>query len=440
MQLSERYLSAVRSVELVARTGRVIACQGNTIESTGPAAYLGELCEIYAAPGFPPVRAEVIGFRRDATLLMPYGDTRGIRPGCEVLASGRSPSMPVGTALLGRVIDGFGHPIDDKGALRTTESSPLLAQAPSPVRRHRIREVFETGVKLIDTCLTVGQGQRIGLFSGSGVGKSTLMGMIARHSSADVNVIALIGERGREVRDFIEEHLGAGLRRSVVIVATSDQPALARTHAAFGAVVIAEHFRSQGRSVALMLDSLTRLAMAQREIGLAAGEPPTVRGYTPSAFSVMPALLERIGCGVEGAGAITGFLTVLVEGDDLSEPVADHARAILDGHIVLSRALAHEGRYPAIDLAQSISRLARQVSSAEDQRLIEDCLSIWEAYEKARDMIDYGAYKAGLNPALDRAIRLMPKLRSYFAQRIHESVGRTEALRQLAALLGEIRA
>lgn len=434
-----RYTSVVRNVDLVARTGRVIACQGNTIESVGPSAFLGELCEIYAAPGFQPIQAEVIGFRQSSVLLMPYGDTRGIRPGCEVLASGRSPSMPVGEQMLGRVIDGFGMPIDDKGPIDRNEAVSLLAKAPNPVQRSRIREVFETGVKMIDGCLTVGRGQRIGVFSGSGVGKSTLMGMIARHSNADVNVIALIGERGREVRDFIEEHLGAALRRSVVIVATSDQPALARTRAAFGAVVLAEYFRDRGRSVALMMDSLTRLSMAQREIGLAAGEPPTVRGYTPSAFSVLPALLERIGCGTEGKGAITGFLTVLVEGDDLSEPVADHARAILDGHIVLSRALAHQGRYPAIDLAQSISRVSRQVSRPEEVCLAEASMQIWDAFENSKDMVDYGAYKPGINPSLDRAIRLMPELKRFFAQRIDESIARADTLRQLSAIVGETR-
>lgn len=430
------YASAVRSVDLVARIGRVTECRANTIVSAGPAAFMGELCEIAAGPGFAPIQAEVIGFRKDSVLLMPYGDIRGIRPGCEVLASGRGPLAPAGDGLLGRVINGFGVPLDDKGPLDVTASLNLLADAPNPIRRARVRHAFETGVKIIDTCLTIGRGQRVGIFSGSGVGKSSLMGMIARHSDADVNIIALIGERGREVRDFLEEHIGDGLRKSIVIVATSDQPALMRARAAYSAVAIAEYFRSRGRHVALMLDSLTRLAMAQREIGLAAGEPPTARGYTPSAFSIMPALLERLGCGSEGAGSITGLLTVLVEGDDQSDPVADHARAILDGHIVLSRPLAHQGRYPAVDLAQSVSRLSRQIASAQEQRMAEDCVQIWDAFESSKDMVDYGAYKPGANKTLDRAIGLMPELRKFFNQRIDESVSRSEALQRLSAILG----
>jgi flagellum-specific ATP synthase len=433
---SSAYLEAVRNVELVPRLGRVLGYRGLTVESEGPDAFLGELCEIYGAPGLQPIRAEVVGFRNQSVLLMPFGDMQGIRPGCEVLATGRTSQIGVGDALLGRIVDAFGQPIDSRGVIATSAVASLRAAPPNPVERVRIQASFETGIKMIDACLPIGIGQRVGIFSGSGVGKSTLLGMIARHSASDVNIIALIGERGREVRDFIEGHLGQGLRKSVVVVATADQPALVRTHAAWAALAIAEHFRDQGKNVTLTLDSLTRLAMAQREVGLATGEPPTARGYTPSVFSMFPALLERAGNGRAGGGSITGFFTVLVEGDDLTEPISDHARAILDGHLVLTRDLAHQGRYPAIDLMQSVSRLARQVASEAELRLADECVSLWATYEKSRDMLDFGAYKAGSNPKLDRAVRLMPKLIELFRQPIGESVRRGDAVKRLAAVLG----
>jgi flagellum-specific ATP synthase len=429
------YLAAVKEVELVPRVGRVTGYRGLTLETEGPDAFVGELCEIYGAPGLQPVMAEVIGFRQDSTLLLPYGDLQGIRPGSEVLATGRLPQVKVGEPLLGRVMDAFGKPLDGKGAIDCRYIAPLRASAPNPIKRVRIQKAFETGVKIIDTCLPFGVGQRLGLFAGSGVGKSTLMGMIARWSSAEVNVIALIGERGREVRDFIEEHLGDGLQRSVVIVATADQPALVRTHAAWCAMTVAEYFRDRGQSVVLLMDSLTRLAMAQREVGLAAGEPPTSRGYTPSVFSMFPALLERAGSGSEGTGNITGLFTVLVEGDDLTEPVSDHARAILDGHVVLTRELANQGQFPAVDIMQSVSRLARQVSTEAEIHLAEECLALYALYDKSRDMLDFGAYKSGSNPRLDKAVRVVPKMTEFFRQRIGESFGRREAIAQLSKIV-----
>lgn len=430
------YRAAIRSVELTPRVGRVKAYGGLVVESRGPDTFLGEVCEIYSPTALNAVEAEVVGFRDDAVLLMPCGEVHGIRPGSEVLATGKAPQIAIGEALLGRIVDPFGRPLDGKGPVDCTETVSLRAESLNPVRRGRISSVFETGVKVIDCCLAVGLGQRMGIFSGSGVGKSTVMGMIARHSSADVNVIAMIGERGREVREFIEEQLGEGLKKSVVVVATADQPALVRTRAAAAAIAMAEYFRDRGTPVAFFLDSLTRLAMAQREIGLAAGEPPTARGYTPSVFSMMPRLLERAGVGHEGSGSITAFFTILVEGDELNEPVSDHARAILDGHIVLSRKLAQQGQFPAVDLLQSISRLGRTLNDKRSQGLADDCLALTSLVDGSRDMVDFGAYKEGVNPRLDRALKLAPRLAQFFRQRPDESVRRTDAMGQLASLLG----
>lgn len=430
------YKAALRSVELTPRVGSVKAYGGLVVEAQGPDAFVGEMCEIYSPTAVNAVQAEVIGFRGDSVLLMPCGEVHGIRPGSEVLATGKAAHVAVGPALLGRIVDPFGRPLDTKGPIDCSDIVSLRAESLNPVRRGRISTVFETGVRVIDACLTVGVGQRMGIFSGSGVGKSTLLSMIARHSNAEVNVIAMIGERGREVREFLEEQLGDGLHKSVVIVATADQPALVRARAAATAIAIAEYFRDRGRAVAFFLDSLTRLAMAQREIGLAAGEPPTARGYTPSVFSMMPRLLERAGAGPEGAGSITGFFTVLVEGDEMTEPVSDHARAILDGHIVLSRKLAQQGQFPAVDLLQSISRLSRQLNDAKTQSLADECVALTALVDTSRDMVDFGAYKEGGNPRLDKALRIVPRVSMFFRQAPDESQSRPEVVARLAAITG----
>lgn len=430
------WLRATRQAELMTRVGRVRACQGVVVEAEGPDVFLGERCELLADDGAVVVAAEVVGFRADAVLLAPQGDVRGIRPGTVVRATGRHAGVAAGRALLGRVVDAHMQPLDGRPLSMPATRVPLHADAPSPLQRQRVRKVFETGVRVLDGLLTVGEGQRMGIFAGSGVGKSTLMGMIARHSTADVNVIALVGERGREVRDFVEDCLGPeGLSRSVVVVATSDQPALLRIQAAQAATAVAEHFRDAGQRVLLLMDSLTRLAMAQREVGIAAGEPPTARGYTPSVFASLPRLLERAGCGAEGSGSITAFYTVLVEGDDLDEPVADHARALLDGHIVLSRELAQEACYPPIDVLRSRSRLLRQIVDREVLRHVDEAVALMALHDNARDMIDFGAYRPGANPRLDRAVSRAPALRAFRTQPADAHSSRQQALADLAAAL-----
>jgi flagellum-specific ATP synthase len=366
---------------------------------------------------------------------MPYGELRGIRLGSEVISTGRPIQVPVGDALLGRVLDAFCQPLDGQPAPQCVDSYPLYSQGINPLSRPRIHNALETGVRAVDTLLTIGRGQRVGIFSGSGVGKSTLLGMIARNMNADINVIALIGERGREVLDFVEQILGSeGISRSVVIVATSDQPALVRTHAALAATTIAEYFRNQGRHVLLTMDSITRFAMAQREIGLAIGEPPTARGYTPSVFALLPKLLERTGTSAS-SGSITALYTVLVEGDDINDPIADSIRAILDGHIVLTRELANQRHYPAIDILQSTSRLIDAITTEDDKELCEKALKVLSVYEKYRDMVEIGAYHKGSNPELDQAIVLLPELQILLRQDSHEHTPRGEAMRRLSTLL-----
>ena len=355
-----RYAAAVRGAEFTRRSGLVSQFFGLVVESIGPDAFLGEVCEIYSRSTATPIAAEVVGLKDGKVLLMPYGELRGIGLGCEVLATGRAVEIAIGEGLLGRVIDAFGRPLDGRPLPPLPAQCRLTHEPRNPLARSRIRRVLETGVTSIDGLLTIGRGQRVGIFSGSGVGKSTLLGMIARNMKADINVIALIGERGREVLEFIEQSLGpAGLKRSVVVVATSDQPALVRSRAAYAATAIAEYFRDRHNDVLLIMDSITRFAMAQREIGLAVGEPPTARGYTPSVFAALPKLLERCGT-TDHAGSITALYSVLVEGDDINDPIADCVRAILDGHIVLSRDLANHGHYPAIDVLASSSRLMPQ--------------------------------------------------------------------------------
>jgi flagellum-specific ATP synthase len=429
------YLDAVRKLEMTRRTGRVTAIAGHGIDAAGPDVTIGELCTIRTVQG-GTVAAEAVGLKSGRVVLMPYGDIAGIGVGCEVEASGRAAGLPVGDALLGRVIDAFGSPLDGGGPIVAPERG--LSAAPiNPLTRPRIERLLETGVRAIDTMVPLGRGQRMGIFAGSGVGKSTLLGMLARDMQSDVNVIAMIGERGREVREFVDANLGAeGLRRSVVVVATSDQPALARTRAAHAATAIAEYFREQGKHVVLMMDSLTRFAMARREIGLAAGEPPTARGYTPSVFSDIPALCERCGTCPSG-GSITALYTVLVEGDDFNEPISDIVRATLDGHIMLSRDLAHEGHFPAIDVLQSASRLASDLVTREDLALMGETVDLLATYERNRQMVDMGAYKAGSNPTIDRAMRVFPGVRAVLRQAVLESTERLEALGRLRNAIGE---
>lgn len=424
----------VRHLPAVQRVGTVTGVAGLIIESDGPNVGLGELCLVRSSRDDFSVRAEVVGFREHRVLLMPLGETTGLHVGCEVAATNPPPLPRTGPEMLGRVLDALGRPFDDLGLLPVDRMARASGQPPHPLRRQRIKHVFATGVRAIDTFIPFGRGQRLGLFAGSGVGKSTLMGMIARASEADVVVIALIGERGREVREFIEKDLGPeGMKRAVVVVATSDTPAPLRLRAAFTATSIAEAWRDAGRNVLFMMDSVTRFAMAQREIGLAVGEPPATRGYTPSVFAMLPRLLERAGAGEQGA--ITALYTVLVEGDDMNEPVADAVRGILDGHIVLSRTLAHFNHYPAIDVLESVSRLTREVCTPEEVGLIGRAREQLALYRKNEDLIVIGAHQKGANAALDRAIQLHEPLRDFLRQKVEERATRPDAFARLGKIL-----
>lgn len=413
----EALIRRVQDTPLVRNHGRVVQLIGLVIESEGPLAAVGEVCRIESPRHSGVTLAEVVGFRNNRVLLMPLGDTHGIHPGSEVVALGTALRVPVGEELMGRVIDGFGNPLDDLGPIRAENSVPLNLLPPHPLKRQRISQVFRTGVKAIDTFIPCGRGQRLGIFAGSGVGKSTLLGMIASEAEADVNVIALIGERGREVREFLEKDLtDAGRRKSVIVVATSNAPAITRLKGAFIAMAIAEHFRDAGRNVLLMMDSVTRFAMAQREIGLAVGEPPATRGYPPSVFSLLPQLLERAGTGEHGT--MTGLFTVLVEQDDMNDPIADAVRSILDGHIVLTRELATQNHYPAIDVLESVSRLVRDLHSPDQQQMAARAREVLAVYRRNQDLINIGAYPAGSNPAIDHAIQLHEPLRSFLRQAV----------------------
>lgn len=429
------YLQAIENADLTRRTGRVSQFLGLIVEADGPEAFWGERCEIRSPLQSDPTLAEVVGIKSGKVLLMPYGQLKGISLGSEVVATGRCSEVPVGDALLGRVIDAFGKPLDGGPALHAEQYYPIFREPLNPLLRPPIATILETGVRAVDALMTVGRGQRMGIFSGSGVGKSTLLGMVSRNMNADFNVIAMIGERGREVMDFIENILGAeGLARSVVVVATSDQSALVRSHAALAATAIAEYFRDQGADVVLTMDSITRFAMAQRELGLAVGEPPTSRGYTPSVFALLPRLLERCGT-IANGGSITAFYTVLVEGDDLNDPVADHVRAILDGGIVLSRALANQRHYPAIDILHSNSRLINRLVTDEELAWGAKLVKTVDTYERARDMVDIGAYKPGSNPELDRVIEAMPAINAFLCQSFDESASRAQAMQGLKQLV-----
>lgn len=394
--------------------GRVTEVVGLVVEATCPDGSVGDMCTIDVEGG-DPIRAEVVGFRDGKMLLMPLDVTVGVAVGSKVTLSADTLTIPVGPQLLGRVVDGLGQPIDGKGPIQFERYQPVYSPPPDPMSRKIISEPFSTGIRSIDGLLTIGRGQRIGIFSGSGVGKSVLLGMIARHTSAEVNVIGLIGERGREVREFIERDLGGeALRHAVVVVATSDQAAQIRVKAAMAATAIAEYFRDRGQEVMLLMDSLTRVAMAQREIGLAVGEPPTTKGYTPSVFAFLPRLLER--AGTNARASITGLYSVLVESDDLNDPIADAARSLLDGHIVLSRALANRGQYPAVDVLQSISRLRREVTDEKQDQAVRQVVELLSIYHESEDLINIGAYSPGSNPRIDYAIANIAKVNAYLSQ------------------------
>jgi flagellum-specific ATP synthase len=435
----ESYLDVVAGVNPIQALGRVARVSGGIVESQGPVVMVGSVCSILPGGGAPKIQAEVIGFNQERALLMPLEEIRGIAPGSRVVAEDQDAATDVGRGLLGRVIDGLGNPIDGKGGIRAEERYPIYADPVNPLSRRRIRQPLDTGIRALNGLLTIGCGQRMGIFAGSGVGKSTLLGMIARQSRADVNVVALIGERGKELNDFIEKDLGeAGLQRSVVVVATSDKPPLIRMRGAFIATAIAEYFRDCGAQVVLMMDSVTRFAMAQREVGLAAGEPPTTRGYTPSVFTLLPRLLERAG-NSSGAGSITGLYTVLVEGDDMNDPIADAARGILDGHAVLSRDLADRSHYPAIDILASISRAMIDVVTPEQRRQAARFKEILATYGRVEDLINIGAYAAGSNPEIDYAISMKARIDAYLKQDLNESVDFEASLRELAGLFGAER-
>ena len=431
----EKYHEALRAAAPIRANGRVKKVVGMVIEASGPASQIGCVCDIAGEGSFGTVSAEVLGFKEDSVLLMPLEDIRSLGPGCKVVARDEKAQVAVGSALLGRVIDGLGNPIDGKGPIATEDTYPLYANPVNPLLRNRIQQPLDLGIRAINGLLTVGCGQRMGIFAGSGVGKSVLLGMIARNTSAEVNVIALIGERGRELNEFIQKDLGEeGLKKSVVVVATSDHLPLVRLRGGFIATTIAEYFRDQGKHVNLMMDSVTRLAMAQREIGLSLGEPPTTKGYTPSVFSMLPKLLERAGTSCH-RGTITGLYTVLVEGDDMNEPVADAVRSILDGHIVLTRDLANQNHYPAIDILKSISRVMEDITELDHKHHVGKVKEVLATYRKAEDLINIGAYAAGSNPNIDFAIQMINPINNYLKQGIHEETNLEESIAGLHGMM-----
>lgn len=414
--------------------GKVTEIIGLVVEGHGPAASIGELCGIFPGGDTPPLPAEVVGFKKGKVLLMPLQSIQGLSPGCKIVSLGRKAGVRVGRKLLGRVIDGLGNPIDNKGPIECTAEYPIYADPINPLERGRILEPVDLGIRALNGVLSCGKGQRMGIFAGSGVGKSVLMGMIARNTSVDVNVIGLIGERGREVREFLEKNLGEeGLARSVVVVAASDMHPLIRMRAAYVATTVSEYFRDLGKDVLLMVDSLTRFAMAQREIGLSVGEPPAAKGYTPSVFNLLPKLLERSGI-IEDRGSITGLYTILVEGDDFNEPISDSARSILDGHIALSRDLASKNHYPAIDILQSISRVMIDIVDAEHKTMAGKINQILATYRKAEDLINIGAYMQGSNREIDYAITMIDRVNAFLKQDIHEKIDFQQTKAQMMSL------
>ena len=435
VDILSKYKSIIEEVDTIQFTGKVERIVGLTIESHGPEVQYGELCKIKIGEG-EYLWAEVVAFNKNKVILMPIGEMKGVVPGAEVFAAGTSLMVPVSNKLLGRVLDGTGKPLDGKPEMYSTEKYPVNGVPLKPLERGIIDKPLSTGIRAIDGLNTIGKGQRIGIFSGSGVGKSTVIAMIARNTAADVNVIALIGERGREAKDFVERELGEeGLKKSVVIIATSDQPPMLRMRGAFLAHSVAEYFRDQGLHVNLLMDSVTRFAMAQREIGIAAGEPASTRGYPASVFSILPRMLERAG-NKEGSGSITGFYSILVEADDMNEPIADAVRGILDGHVVLNRKLAHRGHYPAIDVLESISRCMKDVIDDEHKQAAVDFRELLAAYANVEDLITLDAYVRGTNPVADRAIDMKPQMDAYLKQGIYEDDSFQNIRNRLVQLMG----
>ncbi|KAA6452865.1 flagellar protein export ATPase FliI [Bacillus swezeyi] len=429
-------LECIETADSYKRYGKVKQAVGLMIESKGPECSIGDVCKIYTkGDSLKAINAEVVGFKDQNILLMPYLEASNIAPGSIVEATGESLRVKVGSGLIGQVVDAFGTPLD--GSILPKGLAPVSTDQapPNPMKRPPIREKMAVGVRSIDSLLTVGKGQRVGIFAGSGVGKSTLMGMIARQTAADLNVIALVGERGREVREFIEKDLGEeGLKRSIIVVATSDQPALMRLKAAYTATAIAEYFRDKGQNVMFMMDSVTRVAMAQREIGLATGEPPTTKGYTPSVFAILPKLLERTG--TTESGSITAFYTVLVDGDDMNEPIADTVRGILDGHIVLDRSLANKGQFPAVNILKSISRVMANIADKDHIRAANRFREMLSTYQNSEDLINIGAYKKGSSREIDEAIQFHPKLISFLKQEVDEAAVLEDSISLLKSLIG----
>jgi flagellum-specific ATP synthase len=434
VEIFEKYNMILNRTDPIKYTGVVTKVMGLLIESNGPQVVLGEVCQIMIPGADYPVKAEVVGFRESIVQLMPYGEIDGIEPGCVVVASGKTLEIPVSERMLGRVIDSLGQPYDDLGSYGADAWYPVSAAPPGALKRQIITERMTTGVRAIDFLAAVGKGQRMGIFSGSGVGKSTLLGMIARNTNADVNVIALIGERGREVREFIERDLGPeGMKKSIIIVSTSDTPPLARLRGAYTATAVAEYFRDQGKDVMLLFDSVTRFARAQREIGLASGEPPANRGFPPSVFEKLPKLLER--CGTSDKGTITGFYTILVEGDDMDEPISDNVRGILDGHIVLERRLAQRYHYPAIDTLNSLSRLATVVTGRDEQSAAGKFRRLLAEYTEAEDLINVGAYAAGSNKIVDEAISRIDDMNNFLRQEVEDPAPLNQTLKSASEIL-----
>ncbi len=430
----DKFKTAINDCEVIKMSGKVTQVIGLVIECKGPNVSIGELCYVASRfPGVEPIPAEVVGFREGNVLLMPIGEMQGIGPGCEVVSAQNVLKVRVGEELLGRVLDGLGNPMDGKGPLLCKEEYPLQADPPPPLNRPRIHEPLYVGVRAIDGLITMGSGQRIGIMAGSGVGKSTLLSMIARNTEADISVIALVGERGREVRDFIERDLGEeGLKRSVVVVATSDKPALVRIKGAMTATAIAEYFRDKGHKVVLMMDSVTRFAMAQREVGLTVGEPPATKGYTPSVFAMLPRLLER--AGTSNKGSITGIYTVLVDGDDMNEPIADAVRSILDGHIVLSRNIAAQNHFPAIDVLSSVSRVMGDVVTKEHNASARNMRALMSVYREAEDLIHIGAYVKGSSEKIDEAVEKIDSINEFLCQGIFEADSFQQTVEKLESI------
>lgn len=437
MKDKDQILKEINDLNLIRNVGEVQKIRGLVVESKGPKVKIGDLCKIYKKDSY--VLAEVVGQHDEYVQLMVLGDNMGIGKGDKVVSTEGKIKVKLGEELLGRVLNGLGDPIDDKGIIKNYETREVYNSSPHPLKRKRITEVMATGIKAIDGFLTVGKGQRLGIFAGSGVGKSTALGMIAKNTSADINVICLVGERGREVREFIEKNLGEeGLKRSIVVVSTSDRPALERIKSVFVAFTIAEYFRDKGKDVLLMMDSITRFAMAQREVGLTTGEPPSTKGYTPSVFALLPQVLER--AGTSEKGSITGLITVLVEADDMNEPISDTVRSILDGHIVLDRELASKGHYPAIDVLESVSRVMPDITNQKHLNAAKKMKEVISVYDDAEDLINIGAYEEGSNPKIDIAKNYIDDINDFLTQSVQEEVSFKESVNEMENLYDKIRA